>query len=97
MTTPASDSATASQRLSPSRWTLRTRLVVALVALLAATVTVVGVLTVVALDRFLVDQLDDQLTSASNRVRVDAAQIERGQFVMLRLPHHQIGIKTRLL
>ena len=55
MTTPTSDSVTASRRLSPGRWTLRTRLVVALVALLAATVTVVGVLTVVALDRFLVD------------------------------------------
>ena len=87
MTTPASDSATASQRLSPSRWTLRTRLVVALVALLAATVTVVGVLTVVALDRFLVDQLDDQLTAASNRVRVDAGRApdtlrENGEFTM---------------
>ena len=54
---------------SPNRWTLRTRLVVALVALLSITVTTVGVLTVVSLDRFLVGQLDEQLNSAVTRAR----------------------------
>lgn len=64
--------ATSRRRLSPSRWTLRTRLVVALVALLAITVTAVGILTVVSLDRFLVGQLDDQLTAAVNRARTES-------------------------
>lgn len=74
MTTPAPDRAPGQRRLSPAHWTLRTRLVVALAGLLAVTVATVGVLTVVALDRFLVGQLDDQLTSFSNRVRVDAGR-----------------------
>ena len=48
MTATASHGRT-SLLFSPTRWTLRTRLVVALVALLSITVTTVGVLTVVSL------------------------------------------------
>ncbi len=74
MSMAPTDRETTSKRVSPGSWTLRTRLVVALVALLAVTITVVGVLTIVALDRFLIGQLDDQLTAASTRARVDVGR-----------------------
>lgn len=76
--TPAASAAKApgakarTRRLSPTQWTLRTRLVVALVGLLAVTVVTVGALTVVALDRFLVGQVDDQLSALSNRARAES-------------------------
>ena len=69
MTATAASHGRTSLLFSPTRWTLRTRLVVALVALLSITVTTVGVLTVVSLDRFLVGQLDEQLNSAVTRAR----------------------------
>ena len=62
------------RRIAPGRWTLRTRLVVALVGLLAVTITTIGALTVVALDHFLVGQLDDQLLSAGNRARNESTR-----------------------
>ncbi len=55
---------TSSRRLG---WSLRTRLVVGLVGLLAAVSLVVGVATEVALHDFLVGRLDDQLTAAVTR------------------------------
>src|SRR5437899_1872020 len=48
-------------------WSLRTRLVVALVTLLGAVCVTVAVGTDVALHDFLVRQLDGQLTEASHR------------------------------
>ena len=72
MSTTQPPKATFGRRLTPSKWTLRTRLVVALVALLAITVTAVGVLTVISLDRFLIGQLDDQLAGAVNRARIES-------------------------
>lgn len=74
------------RRLAPRLWTLRTRLVVALVALLAITVTAVGVITVASLDRFLVGQLDGSLNAAVNRARVESARglesrLDRGGLV----------------
>ncbi len=48
--------------------TLRTRLLAALLALLAAVCVVVGVVSVLALDSFLVDRLDSQLVTAGDRV-----------------------------
>jgi hypothetical protein len=43
------------------RWSLRARLLAALLALLAAVSVVVGVVSVLALDSFLVGRLDSQL------------------------------------
>ncbi len=53
--------------LPPSRWTLRTRLVVILVALLATVGLVIGSVSVFALDAFLTGQLADQVRSAAAR------------------------------
>ena len=57
-------------RLRPRRfggWTLRARLVAALVGVLLVVCGVVGSVTVLALRSFLVGQLDDRLTAASHR------------------------------
>jgi two-component system OmpR family sensor kinase len=51
--------------------TLRTRLLAALLALLAAVCVVVGVVSVLALNSFLTDRLDSQLTTASARLGGD--------------------------
>jgi two-component system OmpR family sensor kinase len=53
--------------LTRPRWTLRRRLVVGIVALLAAVSFVVGAVSVLALNDSLVGKLDDTVTSASNR------------------------------
>jgi two-component system, OmpR family, sensor kinase len=50
-----------------TRWTLRARLLAALVALLAAVSVVIGVVSVLSLDSFLLARLDDQLSSAVGR------------------------------
>lgn len=50
-----------------SRITLRNRLVLGIVALLAAVTIVIGVVSVLALQGFLVGRLDQQLGSATNR------------------------------
>ena len=60
--------ATPSRRLlAPRGWSLRTRLLVALLALLAAVSLVIGVVSVLALDQFLQGRLDDQLSAAGVR------------------------------
>ena len=56
-----------SRRLHPSRWTLRTRLVAVMVALLAGTSLVFGAVTLFALNHVLTNQLATTLTSAANR------------------------------
>jgi two-component system, OmpR family, sensor kinase len=60
-------------------WTLRARLVVALVAVLLVVCAVVGTVTVLALRSFLVDQLDDRLGAASHRASSyqDGPQVAR--------------------
>ncbi|PWJ27358.1 two-component system OmpR family sensor kinase [Branchiibius hedensis] len=50
---------------NPSRWTLRTQLVVSLIALFLITTAAVGSLTVVALRNTLTNQVDQQLTSSA--------------------------------
>ena len=50
-----------------SRFTLRRRLVLGIVGLLAAVTIVIGILSVLALQGFLVARLDDQLTQATGR------------------------------
>ena len=52
-----------------SGWTLRRRLVVALVALIAVLFLVIGLVTQAVLNRFLVHQLDSQLTDAAKRTQ----------------------------
>jgi two-component system OmpR family sensor kinase len=52
------------------RWSLRGRLVAATVALLALVCAVIGLVTVLALQKFLVGQLDSQLDRAGSRVRL---------------------------
>jgi two-component system OmpR family sensor kinase len=54
-------------RVTRARWTLRRRLVVAIVVLLAAVSAVVGTVSVIALQNSLVSKLDDQVISASSR------------------------------
>ena len=50
-----------------SRWSLRTRLVAGLLALFAALSLVIGVFSVVSLDRFLMHRLSEQVLLASQR------------------------------
>lgn len=57
----------ATRRWSPRTWTLRVRLLVTMVALLAVVCAVIGVATEVALHRFLMQQLDVQLVDAGRR------------------------------
>lgn len=52
---------------APRTWSLRVRLLVTLVALLAVVCAVIGVATEVALHRFLMQQLDTQLVEAGRR------------------------------
>lgn len=51
----------------PRRWSLRTRLLLSIVALFAAASLVVGIVSVVALRGFLMDRLDQQLAAATGR------------------------------
>ena len=51
----------------PQRWSLRTRLLLSMVALFAASSLVVGVVSVLALRGFLMDRLDEQLAAATGR------------------------------
>jgi two-component system OmpR family sensor kinase len=50
-----------------ARWSLRRRLVLAVVGLLAAASIVIGAISVLALQGFLMDRLDGQLTAATGR------------------------------
>jgi two-component system OmpR family sensor kinase len=52
---------------SPAGWSLRARLVAAMVALLAIAFIVVGVTTVITLNKALYGQIDEQLTAAAKR------------------------------
>ena len=60
------------------RWTLRRRLVVVLIALLAAMATVVGVASTLALRGSLIGQLDAQLLAASQRAASAPARAATG-------------------
>jgi len=51
----------------PSTWTLRSQLVASMLALFVAVSLATGVVTVLALNRFLTDQLDSQVRSAVTR------------------------------
>jgi len=53
--------------INPARWSLRARLIAVLVLLLAVVGTAVGVVTELAIQRTLVDQVDDQLAAAAAR------------------------------
>lgn len=54
-------------------WTLRRRLVLGIVALLAAASLIVGVVSVLALRGFLMDRLDEQLAAATGRTQMAAS------------------------
>ena len=56
-----------SRILSPRTWSLRLRLLVTQVVLLAVVCASIGVATEFALQRFLMHQLDDQLVEAGKR------------------------------
>ena len=71
-----SDSTGASRFVRPGRWTLRTRLLAMLVALLGLVCLVVGVVTVLALRGFLIGRLDSQLASAGARSVNNAGQAQ---------------------
>ncbi|GAA5025035.1 HAMP domain-containing sensor histidine kinase [Actinopolymorpha pittospori] len=53
--------------LTPARWTLRARLLAVLMALLLTVCTVVGVVTVLALQSSLTNRVDEQLIAAADR------------------------------
>jgi two-component system OmpR family sensor kinase len=55
------------RRRGPAGWSLRTRLVAAMIALLAVVCLVVGAVTEVALNRVLLNQLDNRLTASAGR------------------------------
>ena len=55
---------------SPRSWSLRTRLLVTLIALLAVVCAAIGLATEFALQRFLMNQLDEQVVEAGNRSAV---------------------------
>ncbi|MFZ0157514.1 MAG: ATP-binding protein [Kineosporiaceae bacterium] len=55
---------------TPSRWTLRARLVAVLVTLIAGVTLLIGAASVVALNRQLTRQLDEQLASATQRAQL---------------------------
>ncbi|HVX46173.1 MAG TPA: HAMP domain-containing sensor histidine kinase [Mycobacteriales bacterium] len=55
------------KRLAPSGWSLRARLLAALIGLLIAVCIVIGTVTTLVLKNFLYDQLDDQLQAATTR------------------------------
>jgi two-component system, OmpR family, sensor kinase len=64
---PADRPVSATRFWAPRTWSLRARLLVTLVALLAAVCAGIGVATEFALQRFLTNQLDDQLVEAGRR------------------------------
>lgn len=51
-------------------WTLRRRLVVAIVALLATVSIIIGAVSTLALNGYLLSRLDSQITSATNRFQI---------------------------
>jgi len=59
------------------RWTLRAQLVALVLILLTTATLVIGMVTVLALHGSLVDQVDDQLVSASARTRTNAGDRDR--------------------
>lgn len=62
-----------------ARWTLRRRLVVTVLALLAAVAAVMGIVSTVALRASLLQQIDDRLTAASQRAAAAPERIGRSQ------------------
>lgn len=67
MSRDAGDSASHSRILSPRTWSLRMRLLLTQVVLLAAVCASIGLATEFALQRFLVRQLDNQVVEAGKR------------------------------
>src|SRR3954467_7668830 len=64
-------------RLLPDRpLTLRARLVALVLVLLTAVTLVVGVVTVLALQRSVIGSVDNQLTSAAGRSRTNAERLD---------------------
>ena len=59
-----------SRLFKPSRWSLRTKLVLSLVTLMTLTVLVIGLIAIAGINRYLVGQLDDQLISATHRSQI---------------------------
>lgn len=67
MSRDAGDSGSHSRILSPRTWSLRMRLLLTQVVLLAAVCASIGLATEFALQRFLVRQLDNQVVEAGKR------------------------------
>src|SRR5437899_2567254 len=63
----SSPASRAVRRWWPARWSLRTRLLVALVAIVAGVCAVIGVATTVVVYQFQVGRLDHQLAAAVGR------------------------------
>jgi two-component system OmpR family sensor kinase len=61
-----------------ARWTLRRRLVVVVVALLATVAAVMGLVSSLALRSSLQTQIDDRLREASQRAAAAPGRLDRG-------------------
>ncbi len=60
----------------PSTWTLRAKLVASMLALFAVIAIASGALTVLALERYLTNQVDDQLRSSVNRFAPQSGEFQ---------------------
>lgn len=70
----------------PRRLTLRRRLVIGIVALIAVVTVVIGVVSVLALESFMVGRLDTQLTAASDRSQSAIEQYRPDDGLAIRPP-----------
>ncbi len=64
----------------PRSWSLRTRLLAVVLALLSVVSLVIGVVSVVALRSYLIDQLDEKLNSATDRTKKSIESPLNAQF-----------------
>ncbi|MDQ1584645.1 MAG: two-component system, OmpR family, sensor kinase [Actinomycetota bacterium] len=78
MTTTGTTNATNGRWRHPRSWSLRTRLLAALLALLAAVSLIIGLVSVFALNQFLLGRLDDQLVAAGVRSQGADRSPDRG-------------------
>ncbi|RKN39962.1 sensor histidine kinase [Micromonospora endolithica] len=74
---------------------LRVKLVASVLTLVAAALLVISSLTAVLLRNYLVDQVDDELTTATSTVSSLVTQLRPGQFVTFGLPSDYVVLTVR--
>src|SRR5689334_12912525 len=96
MTAAPAGQATPRRHLLRRPWSLRVRLLVALVGLLAVVCLVVGIATELALRSFLLGRLDAQLAAAGGRSAMAVQQPPDGDHDEIR-PGHRDGYGARFV